>query len=106
MPSGDFSSSEGQSEAEKNEESKSDGDETEESGEDIDESSNNGDDGSETEITSSDNTQPEPPTLEEYLSRLRCTGCSRRCILTNPHCSKGVAKAATAEIEYYEIYGE
>ena len=95
LPSGGFSDSK-QSAIKESEESKADG-------EDIDES---GDNGGETQITSSDNTQKKPPTLEEYLSRLRCTGCSKRCVLTNPHCSKEEAKAATAETKYYEIYGE
>lgn len=55
-------------------------------------------------ITSEENTTPQPPTLEEYLSGLRCTGCSKRCFLLNPRCSKGQAQAAKAKTEYNRIY--
>lgn len=47
-----------------------------------------------------------PPTLEEYLSVLTCTGCGRGCSLLTPRCRKGQAQAAQAEEEYYQIYAE
>lgn len=45
-----------------------------------------------------------PPTLEEYLSGLRCTGCGRRCSLLTPRCGKGEMQAAQAEEKYNQIY--
>ncbi|MCI5726258.1 MAG: hypothetical protein MR274_01780 [Clostridium sp.] len=27
--------------------------------------------------------------MEEYLSKLHCNGCGKRCVLTNPRCSRG-----------------
>lgn len=46
-----------------------------------------------------------PPTLEEYLSVLTCTGCGRGCSVLTPRCRKGQAQAAQAEEEYYQSYG-
>lgn len=51
-----------------------------------------------------DNTASPPPTLEEYLSKLRCTGCGRGCFLLNPRCGKGKMQASQAEKEYNQIY--
>lgn len=45
-----------------------------------------------------------PPSLEDYLSVLTCTGCGRGCSLLTPRCRKGQAQAAQAEEEYYQIY--
>ena len=45
------------------------------------------------------------PTLSQFLSRLTCGGCRHRCLLVNPRCMKGRAKAESATVEYYEIYG-
>lgn len=59
---------------------------------------------SEYSITADDTTSPPPPTLEEYLSGLRCTGCSRRCFLLNPRCGKGELQASKAKEEYNRIY--
>ena len=39
-------------------------------------------------------------TLEDYLSNLHCTGCSRHCPLTAPQCSTGVKQATAAETAY------
>jgi len=39
--------------------------------------------------------------LEDYLSKLYCTGCGRHCSLLAPQCSTGVRQAAIAEQEYY-----
>ena len=44
--------------------------------------------------------------LEDYLSSIKCTACSKHCLLIAPKCNKGVKQAAEAETEYYEIYGE
>ena len=44
------------------------------------------------------------PTLEEYLSKLVCTGCSKRCPLTSLGCSRGESYKAAATTEYYQTY--
>ena len=44
------------------------------------------------------------PTLEEYLSKLRCTACGRRCLLTNPACGRGRTKQQSAIEEYNQTY--
>jgi len=44
------------------------------------------------------------PTLEEYLSKLVCTGCGRRCPLTNLGCSKGTKYKNEAIEEYNAKY--
>ncbi len=47
--------------------------------------------------------QPAPEvTLDDYLSKLFCTGCHDRCPLTNPRCGKGVRRAEQATQEYYQ----
>lgn len=61
-------------------------------------SDNNEDDGQLTAVAD------ETPTLSEYLSNLYCTACPRNCSLLAPMCSKGVAQAAAAEVDYYEEY--
>jgi hypothetical protein len=43
--------------------------------------------------------------LEDYLSKLVCTGCGRHCSLLSPGCAKGELQAAQAEETYYEKYG-
>ena len=50
-------------------------------------------------------TDPPHPTLEAYLSQLRCTGCGRGCILLNPRCRTGMAQASRAEAAYNLLYG-
>lgn len=47
--------------------------------------------------------EPEVQTdgLEEYLSKLVCTGCGRRCPLTDPQCRKGESQAQRATEEFY-----
>lgn len=57
----------------------------------------------ENSITTDNDTSP-PPTLEEYLSKLKCTGCGRGCFLLNPGCRKGKMQASQAEKEYNQIY--
>lgn len=59
---------------------------------------------SEQSITSAEETLSTPPTLEEYLSGLRCTGCGRACFLLNPRCGKGQAQASRAAEEYNRLY--
>ena len=46
------------------------------------------------------------PTLSQFLSTLICGGCRHNCPLISPRCMKGRAKAESATVEYYEIYGE
>ena len=41
--------------------------------------------------------------LGNFLGRLTCTGCGKRCLLSNPQCSTGDAQAASATA-YYESY--
>lgn len=45
------------------------------------------------------------PSLEEYLSKLFCTGCSRHCPLSAPACGTGVAQAREAQKDYEATYG-
>lgn len=40
-------------------------------------------------------------TLDEFLSRLYCTGCSKHCPLSSPRCGRGMENAAEAQ-SYYE----
>lgn len=47
----------------------------------------------------------EQPTIEEYLSKLFCTGCGRHCPLTNPACSRGMSKQTQKVQEYNQTYG-
>ncbi|MBR5931332.1 MAG: cytochrome b/b6 domain-containing protein [Lachnospiraceae bacterium] len=53
--------------------------------------------------------EPEPaedvPTLEDYLSKIICNGCSKHCPLLTPQCGKGRIKAQNATTQYYEEYG-
>ncbi|MEA4890668.1 MAG: cytochrome b/b6 domain-containing protein [Clostridiaceae bacterium] len=39
-------------------------------------------------------------TLTEYLSKLRCTGCHKHCLLSRPACSKGERQAEEATADY------
>lgn len=50
-------------------------------------------------------TQPDVPSLDEYLKKLHCSGCRRNCSLASPGCMNGRRKASSAESEYYSIYG-
>ncbi|MFA0815386.1 MAG: DUF4405 domain-containing protein [Anaerofustis sp.] len=68
-------------------------------------------DGSSSTTTSSDTTgvtsgttDASIPTLNEYLGSLRCTGCSRHCLLLYPQCSIGVRQAETATGTYHTLY--
>ena len=45
------------------------------------------------------------PSLTQFLSTLICGGCRHNCPLISPRCMKGRAKAESATVEYYEIYG-
>ena len=60
---------------------------------------------SEEEINSEDEEEEDKPTLEEFLSGLRCSGCRHNCSLLSPRCMNGARKASQAESEYYETYG-
>ena len=48
----------------------------------------------------------ETTTLEEYLSKLNCSGCHRRCPLTNLRCGRGEAYKEQAVSEYNETYSQ
>ena len=45
-----------------------------------------------------------PPSLYEYLSKLHCSGCGNRCLLTSLRCSRGEAYKQMAEADYNEKY--
>ena len=63
-------------------------------------------DGTEIVFLSATTISASDTTLEDYLSKLYCTGCHRHCPLSNPQCSKGVRQAASAEEEYNAQYAE
>ena len=44
------------------------------------------------------------PTLEEYLSKLRCSGCGKHCLLTALRCNKGTRYKNAAIADYEEAY--
>lgn len=46
-----------------------------------------------------------PPTLDEYLSKLHCQGCHNRCILNSLRCNRGSSYYQQAKDDYYEEYG-
>ncbi|MGN1113759.1 MAG: DUF4405 domain-containing protein [Oscillospiraceae bacterium] len=49
----------------------------------------------------SQESQSEPvESLEDYLSKLNCTGCHKHCPLTAPQCGRGVNQQAEAVSEY------
>ena len=50
-------------------------------------------------------TSGDVPTLEQFLRNMSCGGCRHNCLLVNPRCMKGRAKAESATVEYYETYG-
>lgn len=45
-----------------------------------------------------------PPSVEEYLSSLICTGCGKRCSLLHPRCGKGQMQAERAKEQYNQTY--
>ena len=47
-----------------------------------------------------------PPTLAEFLSGLRCSGCGKHCPLSHPRCGRGEMQAQQATEVYYQTYGE
>ena len=44
------------------------------------------------------------PTLEQFLSKLICTGCGQRCLLTSPDCGRGRDERENAIRAYNETY--
>ena len=50
-------------------------------------------------------TSGDVPTLEQFLRSMTCGGCRHNCLLVNPRCMKGRAKAESATVEWYETYG-
>lgn len=65
-----------------------------------------GSSGDSTAIAGTDTAGSSPPTLAEYLSALRCSGCRHNCLLVNPRCMRGRSKAAAATNEYNQLYGD
>lgn len=57
---------------------------------------------SQTKESSYNDNQTTKVTVEEYLSKLICTGCSKRCSLLSPLCGKGIVQAKSA-IEKYNL---
>jgi hypothetical protein len=53
---------------------------------------------------SANNKDVDIPTLEEYLSKLFCSGCGRHCPLTNLQCSRGEEYKSRAENDYNTTY--
>ena len=43
---------------------------------------------------------PDSPSLNDYLNTLRCTGCNKHCLLTNPQCNTGRIQAEEATNEF------
>ena len=70
------------------------------------EEENEEDDKKTVQSSGSGDNQSATVTLQEYLSKLFCTGCSKHCPLTAPQCRKGNIQADQAEIKYYNEYGD
>ena len=51
------------------------------------------------------NASGDPPTLQQYLSLLRCSGCRHNCCLLSPRCMKGRTKQKNATAQYQTTYG-
>ena len=45
------------------------------------------------------------PTLQQFLSMMRCSGCRHNCSLLSPRCMKGRSKAQNAIVQYQQTYG-
>lgn len=62
-------------------------------------------DSNNTQIKNKD-TEPidNPPSLTEYLSKLHCSGCGNRCVLTSLRCPRGEVYRQMAESDYNEKY--
>lgn len=45
-------------------------------------------------------------TLEEFLGKMICTLCNKRCSLLNPRCSKGIRKVREATAQYQAMINE
>lgn len=57
------------------------------------------------EISSQSAVSGDPPTLQQYLSLLRCSGCRHNCCLLSPRCMKGRTKQKNATAQYQTTYG-
>ena len=68
-------------------------------------SRNDSEEESQEQIDDEDEYQEEKPSLSEYLSGLRCSGCRHNCSLLSPRCMNGARKASQAESQYYQTYG-
>ncbi len=60
---------------------------------------------SQEQINDEDEYQEDKPSLSDYLSGLRCSGCRHNCSLLSPRCMNGARKASQAESAYYATYG-
>lgn len=58
-----------------------------------------------TETLQQDKAGDTPPSLQEFLSALRCSGCRHNCSLLNPRCRKGKTKQQNATVQYQQTYG-
>lgn len=59
---------------------------------------------SDTAITAPTENAQEIPSLNDYLGKLFCTACSRRCSLLSPNCTRGEQQAKAATEEYNSLY--
>ncbi len=63
---------------------------------------NRSDDEEKTTHSNDTTTTTAPGSLEDYLSKLYCNGCSRHCPLSAPQCGVGEQQAIEASFEYYK----
>lgn len=64
--------------------------------------SSNDDKGTNSTIT--ENAGEDTPSLQEYLSKLRCTACPKHCFLTSPRCNRGTKQQQEATNDYNQLY--
>ena len=75
---------------------------------DTSDKNNESDDNDSSQISSqntSSTVAEDRPTIEEYLSKLFCSGCGRRCPLTNLACGRGNRYQQQKVDQYNRIYG-
>lgn len=63
------------------------------------------DDSNNSQITA-DSSTSDSPSLEDYLSKLTCSGCGKRCPLTNLKCGRGNSYKQQATTEYNQKYSQ
>jgi len=47
-----------------------------------------------------------PPEYNEFMSKFRCSGCSKNCLLISPSCINGKTKSVQASEIYAGLYPE